>query len=117
MRSNVATDAEAAHQIASPMRKPARSWRTKAASTTIATAPINVPTIRNIDLRSEAPSTGWQTSAAVVAAQEGSLSSRAKATQRERQTEAQSLRPNSSAGVATCKRSASGAPPEPLTVG
>ena len=46
----------------------------------MATAPTAVPTIRNEALRSEAPSTGVQTSAAVVAAQEGSLSSRAKAT-------------------------------------
>ncbi len=46
----------------------------------MAIAPITVPIIRNIDLRSDAPSTGWQTSAAVVAAQEGSLSSSAKAT-------------------------------------
>ena len=43
-------------------------------------APTTVPIIRNNDLRSEAPSTGWQTSAAVVAAQVGSLSSSAKAT-------------------------------------
>ena len=46
----------------------------------MAMAPTTVPTIRNIDLRSDAPSTGWQTSAAVVAAHEGSLSSSANAT-------------------------------------
>ena len=43
-------------------------------------APITVPISRNIDLRSDAPSTGVQTIAAVVAAQDGSLSSSAKAT-------------------------------------
>ena len=47
--------AEAAHQNASPTRKPTRSWRQKAARTTMAIAPITVPIIRNIDLRSDAP--------------------------------------------------------------
>ena len=48
--------------------------------TTIATPPIAVPMRRNVALRIEAPSWGWQTSAAVVPAQDGSLSCNAKAT-------------------------------------
>ena len=53
---------------------------TRAARITMPIAPTTVPIIRNAALRSEAPSTGWQTIAAVVAAHVGSLSSRAKAT-------------------------------------
>src|SRR6516225_5741646 len=78
-------------------------------------APTTVPIIRNEALRSEAPSAGWQTIAAVVAAQEGSLSSSVKATQRERQTEAHIRRAKKSAGVAARNPSTSDATPE-LTV-
>ena len=80
-------------------------------------APTTVPTIRNAALRSEAPSTGWQTSAAVVAAHVGSLSSRVKATYNERQTEAQSLRPKRRAGVAARNPSTSDALPDLRIVG
>ena len=48
--------------------------------TTIAAPPAAVPIRRNEPLRSEAPSCGWQTSAAVVPAQEGSFDWSAKAT-------------------------------------
>ena len=69
-------------------------------------APTTVPIIRNEALRSEAPSTGVQTMAAVVAAHEGSLSSSWKATYNERQTEAHSLRAKRNAGVASRNHSA-----------
>jgi hypothetical protein len=51
-------------------------------------------------LRSEAPSCGWHTIAAEVPAQNGSSSSSQNATNRARQTEAQSRKPKSTAGPA-----------------
>ena len=48
--------------------------------TTIATAPTTVPIIRYQPLRSEAPRLGWQTIAAVVAAQNALSSSSQNAT-------------------------------------
>ena len=80
-------------------------------------APTTVPIIRNEALRSEAPSTGWQIMAAVVAAHEGSLSSSSKATYKERQTEAHILRANRNAGVAACNHSAKEAPADLLIEG
>ncbi len=58
-------------------RDPAESTRS---CTTIATAPITVPIIRNQPLRSEAPRCGWQTIAAVVPAQNALSSSSQNAT-------------------------------------
>src|SRR5450432_3562739 len=79
-------------------------------------APMTVPSSRNGALRSEAPSTGVQTIAAVVAAHDGSLSSSSKATYSARQTDAHILRPKRSAGVAPRNHSASDAPWDLLIV-
>jgi hypothetical protein len=43
----------------------------QAVSTTIMTAPTMVPITRNQPLRSDAPTPGWQTTAADVPAQDG----------------------------------------------
>lgn len=67
--SIVATKAHPAPQNARPARKATRFYGKHAVSTTIATAPTTVPTMRNQPLRKEAPSCGWQTRAAVVPAQ------------------------------------------------
>src|ERR1700722_13512144 len=82
--------------------------------TTMDTAPTTVPIIRNDALRNEAPRTGLHTSAAVVAAHDGLLSSSAKATQRARHTDAHILRPNRMAGVLTLNGSPRDAPPDLL---
>src|SRR6516164_2180837 len=94
------------HQRVRSPRYAIRSCGANAVSTTIMMAPTTVPIIRYQPLRSEAPSCGWHTIAAEVPAQNGSSSCSQKATNKARQTEAQSRRPKSAAGPAAVSASA-----------
>ena len=77
---HVAPKAHAPPHSARPIRNGTRSSGKHTASRTITTAPTTVPIMRNQPLRSEAPSCGWQTSAADVPAQYALSSSSQNAT-------------------------------------
>src|SRR5262245_52924724 len=65
--------------------------------------PTRVPIMRYQPMRSDAPSCGWQTIAAVVPAQKGLSSWSQNATYSAKQTEAHRRRPKSSGGVTARK--------------